>query len=674
MVAEVERRRQRLRRDALLLGGILLLATLLRIGWPRLTEFKFSEARLEALALELTREGRLPLIGVPSSAGFDHSPLSVYLYVPAFVATTSPIPATIYGGLAGVSAVALCWWMGRRLPGGGRWVATIASLLLATNPWAVAFSRKIWQITFVPLLSLAVVYLFLSALVGETRSAREGQAATVSGRRPWHLAWALAIYAVLLQVHPSAISLAPALLFWLAIFWRQVRPAPLLTGIVLGALTAVPFLIHQVESGWPLLHALQQLAEPARDLQALRLAWEAITGRGIQVLAGQAQPDLQLVPQLSRSFVLVGWLTLASALVLAWRAVAGWRPPGAGRRLIADEQRQQAVRADLLLLSWFIVPVLFNLQHSMDLHLHFFALILPAACLLAGRGLQALAAYLHPPVAGQAVMVGGSIVLGLVAIAQVLCLALLARFVATHATPGGFGTPLGVYLGAAERAVTAAGAGQVLVVGSGYTPAVDEVPAIFDVLLRDRVSYRFVDGQSAALFPAGPSVALLSPGAGKAVDWYEAWPGDTISGEYPEQYRLIYLDGTWPRSGLAEVHGPRLFQNGIELQGYRWTGKEVWLLWQALWQAPGDTHFSVRILDDVQQEWGRQDGVGYPSAQRRKGDRVLSAFDIKQSAPAVGEPVALQVGLYTFPGIVPVPVIDGAGNPIGDSVLLDVEN
>ena len=83
----------RRRWNSCVVAAILGLATFLRVAWPKLTEFKFSEARLMALALELTREGRIPLVGVPSSAGFDHSPVSVYLYLPPFLVSSSPIPA-----------------------------------------------------------------------------------------------------------------------------------------------------------------------------------------------------------------------------------------------------------------------------------------------------------------------------------------------------------------------------------------------------------------------------------------------------------------------------------------------------------------------------------------------------------------------------------------------------
>jgi hypothetical protein len=621
----------------LLLVGILLLATLLRIAWPTLTEFKFSEARLEALALELTQEGRLPLVGVPSSAGFDHSPLSVYLYVPAFLWGTNPIPATIYGGLVGAAAVVLCFWLARHFPGGSPTAALIAALLFAVSPWAVAFSRKIWQVTFVPLLALAFVGLAVSALV--------------EGRR-WHLAWAIAAYAVLVQVHPSAISLAPALLLWLLLFWRQVRLGPLLVGGGLGLLSAAPFLIHQAQSGWPLLAAYRALPESGWNLDAVRLAWEAVTGRGIHALAGEAYPLLNIVPEMGWLFNLVGWLVVGAGLVLAVRLLRCWRSP-------AD-----AARVDLMLLTWLLMPILFNLRSSLELYLHFYALILPAAYLIVGRGVALLVP--QSLVGRRAAGVG----LSLLAALQVVALVLMARFVSSHDTPGGFGTPLGTYLDLADRAVAEAkttGAAEVLVVGQGDSPVVDEVPAIFDVLLRRRVTYRFVDGESAALFPLYRAVALLAPKAGAVATWYG--PGQAL----PAGYQLVSLDGSWPDQALHPTTGPHLFQNGVDLLGYTWapagSGGRFWLGWQVLWLSPDDTHFFVHLLRDGAVV-GQQDGVGYPNASRHKGDRVISGFDI--TLPEETPDIALwaRSGVYRYPEVVNVPLIDQVGNPVGDAVLM----
>ena len=648
------------RAEGLALAALLLLAIVLRVGWPTLTEFKFSEARLAALALEVTREGRLPLVGVPSSAGFDHSPLSVYLYVPAFLLATDPVPATIYGGLAGAAAVMLCWWLARRWPGGGPGAAFIAATLLACSPWAVAFSRKIWQVTFVPLLTLLFVALVFSALVQE---------------RHWHLAWALFVFALLVQVHPSAISLAPALLLWLLLFWRALRLAPLLVGGLLGILSALPFLIFQIRSGWPLLAAYGDLPPSRWDLSAAQLAWEAITGQGIHALAGEAYPLLRVVPQLDQMFNLVGWLVALAALWLAWRTAREWR---------ASETRQrQSARLNLILLTWLVVPVVFNLRHSLDLHLHFFALLLPVAYLLIGRAAQSLLVTLASGPVQWVLRWGSTAILLALALAQVTALLLMARFVASHETPGGFGTPLGRYKEVADQAVARVGregAAEVLVIGDGDSVVVDATPAIFDVLLRDRVSYRFVDGPTTAVFPPGRTVALLTPGAGEGAAWYQAWPVTEARGaveDYYGGYWLVNLDGSWPQAELEPIQGLRLFENGIELQGYQWQGDlqpgdqaRLWLLWQVLWQSPENSHFSIQVLDAAGQQWAQQDSVGYPLAYRRKGDRILSAFDITIPQDVPQGPYETRVGVYLYPQVVNVPLVDGAGNPAGYVVPL----
>jgi len=632
-----------------LLAGILVLPLLLRAGWPTLTEFKFSEARLEALALEVTREGRLPLVGVPSSAGFDHSPISVYFYLPAFLLTTNPVPATVYGGLVGVAAVALCWWLARRWPGGGRWAAPVAAVLFAVSPWSVAFSRKIWQVAFVPLLALLFVGLVVSALI--------------QGRK-WNLAWALVVYALLVQVHPSAVSLSLALVLWLVIFWRRVRLGPLLAGGGGAALTMVPFLVHQVQNGWPAMAALTSMPEAVWDLTSVRLAWEAITGRGIHALAGDAYPLLRVVPHLGWFFNVVGWLALAAAAWLGWRVVTRWKAEDKGVR--------QTASVDMVLLTWFLVPILFNLRHSLDLYLHFFALVLPAAFLLVGRAAQDLLE-IHP---ARWLKVAWTVGLGLVAAGQVAALVMMAGFVSNHDTPGGFGTPLGRYLDVASQALAVAQeteAAEILVVGPGNSVVVDELPAIFDVLLRGRMAYRFVDGDSTAVFPPHRAVALLSPDAGEAVDWYAGWS----SRDLPNGYELVDLDGSWPQEGLSQATGPRVFENGVEVQGYDWEedtvpgeGGRLWLLWQVLWLSSGDSHFAVRLADDQGRIWGQRDAVGYPTSLRQKGDRIINKFDIIAADVVPPEPHWAQVGMYTYPQLVDVEVIDDAGRIVQPVVVL----
>lgn len=644
-----------------MLAAILLLGAVLRVGWPTLTEFKFDEARLEALALELTREGRLPLAGLPSSAGFDHSPISVYLYAPAFLLTSNPLPATIYSGLAGLAAVALCWWLARRWAGARIWGPLVATLLFAVSPWMIAFSRKIWQISFVPLLTLAFIGLVVSALI--------------QGRR-WHLAWALVVYALLVQVHPSAVSLALALVLWLVVFWRRVWVISLLAGAALALVTTVPFVINQIQQRWPVLAAFRAMPKATVDLTAIRLGWEAITGRDIHALAGAAYPLLEVVPQIDPIFHLVGWLTVLGTLWLAYRVAADWRA--------ADAERQKAAQIDLVLVSWLVVPILFNLRHGLPLHLHSFALVAPSAYLIIGRAADSLLS--NAPLmascrtrsasAARALGIGSLIAMGLVAVAQVIALVLMARFVASHETPGGFGKPLGQYLAAADQSVALAGqlgAKEILVIAQGDSPVVDPTPAIFDVLLRDRVDYRFVDGETAAVFPLHQALALVTPQAGEATAWYAPWPTTDLGGGF----QIIALDSSWPEEGLEPVAGPRTFQNGVEVQSHAWqgdTGRKntglVWLLWQVLWLTPDDSHFYVQLVDREGQFLAQKDTAGYPTAYRRRGDRIISKFDITYPDTVAPPPFWTRAGLYLYPEIINIPVIDGAGNPVAETVTL----
>jgi hypothetical protein len=541
----------------------------------------------------------------------------------------------------------------------------VAALFFAVCPWAVAFSRKIWQVTFVPLLTLAFVGLVISALV-------TGADASPSKGRQWHLAWAIFVFALLVQVHPSALSLAPALLLWLIVFWRRVRLVPLLIGGMAGALTAVPFLVHQSQRGWLALTALKSLSAATWDLSALRLAWEAIAGRSIHALAGDAYPLLQVVPDLDRAFSLVGWLTVGASIWLLWRIVRNWRA--------SEAHRRETAQVDLVLLSWLTIPVVLSLRHSLDLYLHFFALVVPAAYLIIGRAAQGLFGARATDAASQPQskprMRLWSIIaaagLSLLAAAQVLALILMAQFVSNHDTPGGFGTPLGRYLDVGAKAVDAArrgNAAEILVVGQGDSTAVDEVPAVFDVILRGKVAYRFVNGESAAVFPQHQVLALLTPEAGVAARWYEKWPSQDLK----QGYQLVMLDGSWPQYGLGPVGGPRLFENGIEFQGYRWEpyqANRIWLLWQVLWESPDDTHFFARLLDKEGRFLGQQDSEGYPSASRRKGDRVISKFDITASDGNVAESAQAEAGLYLYPNVVNVPVINQTGQAISDVVIL----
>jgi 4-amino-4-deoxy-L-arabinose transferase-like glycosyltransferase len=641
------------RREAALLAGGLLLAGVLRLGWPTLTEFKFSEARMVALVRQVLHGPSLPLVGVPASVGFDHSPLSMYLYLPPFVVRDSLLLATLYGGLAGVAGVALTWWLGRRWFGAR--AAAVAGVLLAASPWAVLFSRKIWQIVFVVPLVVIFVGLAAAALVARRRGA---------------LAGALVCYALLVQVHPSAVSLLPALLLWGVVGWRRLRWGEVLLGGLLGALTAAPFLVHQVRTGWPVLEAARALRPPVWDVTAVRQAWEVVTGRSLYTLAGpEAVSKVGAPLWLSPVFGVLGWLTLVAGLGLAWEVVQGWRDP--------DVERQRQAQFGAMLLTWLVVPVLFNLRHSVELYLHSWALLLPAAFLVVGWGVDRLLRWGRSRVWAA---LGWAALLALVG-AQVVTLGQMARVVASHPTPGGFGVPLGRYLELADRVGRLAaeqGAEEVLVVGQGDSPETQDIPAIFDALLSGRVGFRLVDGYQAALFPAHPALALVLPEAGRMAALYAANGAHLEAWQAPEGTVQIWtLEGGPPAAGLSPVEGLRLLSNGVEILGWTWLGPlrpgsqgEAWIQWHVAWTDPRESHLFAHLIDGAGVRWAGKDILGYPVAARRPGDWVINRLPMTLADDTPAGPLWLWVGMYTYPEVMPLPVLDEGAMPAADALRL----
>ncbi|RPI54539.1 MAG: hypothetical protein EHM56_06125, partial [Chloroflexi bacterium] len=115
----------------------------------------------------------------------------------------------------------------------------------------------------------------------------------------------------------------------------------------------------------------------------------------------------------------VAGLLVAGIAVLARRVVRDWRAPGV--------QESRAARVDLVLICWLVMPILFNLRHGLDLYLHSFALVVPAACLVAGRALDALARDGAQKRAGvRAIRVAWLAILGWLVAFQVVALVLLA--------------------------------------------------------------------------------------------------------------------------------------------------------------------------------------------------------------------------------------------------------
>jgi len=381
-----------------------------------------------------------------------------------------------------------------------------------------------------------------------------------------------------------------------------------------------------------------------------------LTGDDIHSLAGPKafQDYLNLVPNITLIRWLWGGLTVAGLLT----ALRRHRP------------------ADLILVLWLIIPILFFVRHSTPVFPHYFIITLPAGYILAGSFVSVLTDFFTAKtqrprrfflISLSSSRLRGFIFSGIVIISAAaqagMWLALLF-FIGSHNTPGGFGTPLGLLLNAvdgAKQMQTSLVVPEILVVGSGDDPAVDEFPAVMDALFRN-TQHRFVDGNEAAVFPPGGAVAIIQPGEFRARGRYENCAATEACMVLRGGELGIELVGLSANTAVEIVNPfpePRMLANGVELLG--WESQPAWtVIWRVGYvPAAADYHFFNHA------EGAQVDGVGYPSRYWGDGDLVISFFDLS----AYGFPV--RVGMYEYPLVVNVPVMDVAGEPFSDAVTAE---
>ena len=299
--------------DRLVLVGLLVLAAVLRlVDLPTRGTWDSDQGNDMLVLRGLVLDGRLPLLGPPTSIGdFHHGVLYYYLLAPA-AALTGADPIGVVGAiaLAGVAAVGVTWWLARAI--GGSVAGAVAGLLMAVSTSAVDESTFIWNPNLIALSSSI-------ALAGSWR-------AWTSGRPGWWLVAAIGAI-VTMHCHVLGTVLLPVVAALLVADIRRRSAGPERTARIRVAALGAAML---VASYVPL--AIHELSN---DFSESRAAIDFIAGGGEP--SGMALPArLAVVAVRVLSWPLSGLITdapvaalLAAALVVvlvAWRALAATGP------------------------------------------------------------------------------------------------------------------------------------------------------------------------------------------------------------------------------------------------------------------------------------------------------------------------------------------------------------
>ncbi|HSK52265.1 MAG TPA: hypothetical protein VLA44_05865 [Clostridia bacterium] len=283
-------------RDVLALGGLLVLAALLRLPNLETRGTWDGDQGHDMLVLyRFVRDGIVPLLGPPTSIGdFHHGAHYYYLLSPVAAVTggESPLAVVAAIALAGIAAVAVTWWLARAI--GGPIAGLVAGLLMAVSISAIDESTFIWNPNLVPLsssIALAAAWHAWS-----------------TGRPAWWIAAAAAAI-LTMQFHVLGIVFTAVIG---ALFVADVMRSPAgsaqhgavlragVIGAVLIAVSYLPLLVNELTTGFAETNAAIDFLEGGER-----------EGSDVNTLARIAIVGLRIV-----SWPLVGLIVDAGAVAL----------------------------------------------------------------------------------------------------------------------------------------------------------------------------------------------------------------------------------------------------------------------------------------------------------------------------------------------------------------------
>jgi len=219
-----------------ILGFLLLAGIVLRFVFIRDMEFKGDEYTLTVMAYRNVFGPYWAQVANQSSVGIPNPPFFVYLMSFPVLYSLSPVFLTLWIALLNVLGIVILFLVLRKIF--TSLMALEITAVVASAPWAIVFSRKIWT----PDALFPFFALFLYFLVSHA-----------SHKRAWKIVLLFLLLALLAQLHMSAWFLPLPLLIFVAgnrprLHWELAWPLAL--GLFCALIIWLPYLLALSHDGF----------------------------------------------------------------------------------------------------------------------------------------------------------------------------------------------------------------------------------------------------------------------------------------------------------------------------------------------------------------------------------------------------------------------------------------
>jgi 4-amino-4-deoxy-L-arabinose transferase-like glycosyltransferase len=311
-------------------------------------------------ALRILSGHEFPLLGQPSSVFLDNPPLMGYLQALPLLVWRSPWAVYLFVITLNTIAIAFVYRVAQALL--GNTVAFFAALLFAINPWLIVYSRWSWVQGLLPFFMALIAWSLWPALLDRSRSA-------------WRLIIAALALAMLLMTYLQAWGVLVPIGLLLIVFRRNLRWRPIIIGAAIVGLACAIYgvgLVQNWDTNASKFEAFTSQGERHFTREGIDHALRFVTGMDFEYQA-PTFPD-------------TNWRLSISTLAMLTLSVAVMA--GAARSVQAIIRQRAECSVAVVLLIWFVVPILMMSISARPIHPHYLLLSIPAGAVLAAWGVE----------------------------------------------------------------------------------------------------------------------------------------------------------------------------------------------------------------------------------------------------------------------------------------------